>query len=77
MDTAQKLKGTEFKINDEGICSLLLAGLPGKFVPMIKAREHSKMITSADATELKIMDMRTESEITRSEVDLLVKEPTN
>ncbi|GBP89744.1 hypothetical protein EVAR_42865_1 [Eumeta japonica] len=43
--TAQKLKGTGFEIADEGIGSLLLAGLPDKFTPMIMAIEYSGIKT--------------------------------
>lgn len=57
VDTAQKLKGTGFAINDEWIGSLLLAGLPEKFSPMIMAIEHSGMSITADAIKTKLLDM--------------------
>ncbi|GBP23664.1 hypothetical protein EVAR_80281_1 [Eumeta japonica] len=41
LETAQRLKGTGFEINEEWIGSLFLAGLPEKFAPMIMAIEHS------------------------------------
>ncbi|KAG5864893.1 hypothetical protein JTB14_011137 [Gonioctena quinquepunctata] len=41
IETAQKLEGTGFQINDSWIGSLLWAGLPGKYAPMIMAIEHS------------------------------------
>ena len=40
VDTSQRLSGTGFKINDEWVGSLLLAGLPERFMPMIMAIEH-------------------------------------
>lgn len=62
VETAQKLKRTGFEINDEWIGSLLLAGLPEKFNPMIMAIEHSGMSISADAIKSKLLDMSTEFE---------------
>ncbi|CAF4953454.1 unnamed protein product [Pieris macdunnoughi] len=41
LETSQRLNNTGFKISDEWIGSLLLAGLPEKFEPMIMAVEHS------------------------------------
>ncbi|KAF2881427.1 hypothetical protein ILUMI_24749 [Ignelater luminosus] len=57
IDTAQKLKGTEFKINDNWIGSLLLASLPEKYSPMIMAIEYSAVDMTADKIEIKLMDM--------------------
>ena len=57
IETAQRLKGTGFKIDDEWIGSLLLAGLPEKFAPMIMAIEHSGIEISADAIKTKLLDM--------------------
>jgi hypothetical protein len=62
VETAQKLKGTGFKINDEWIGSLMLAGLPEKFSP-IMAIEHSGMKISADAIKTKLLDMGTDFEV--------------
>lgn len=57
IDTAHKLKGTGFDINEEWVGSLLLAGLPEKFSPMIMAIEHSGIAISADVIKTKLMDM--------------------
>lgn len=73
VDTAQKLKGTGFEINDEWIGSLLLAGLPEKYAPMIMAIEHSGMNISADAIKTKLLDMSADSEITKSEGAFIAK----
>lgn len=62
VDTAQKLKGTGFEINDEWVGSLLLAGLPEKFAPMIMAIEHSGMKINADAIKTKLLDMSADVE---------------
>ncbi|XP_072384437.1 uncharacterized protein [Diabrotica undecimpunctata] len=41
IETAQKLTRSGFEITSEWIGSLLLAGLPNRFTPMIMALEHS------------------------------------
>lgn len=48
IETSQKLRGTGFKIDDEWVGSLLLAGLPEKYSPMIMAIEHSGIKITAD-----------------------------
>lgn len=60
METAQKLQGTGFEINDQWIGSLILAGLPENFEPMIMAIEHSGLNISADAIKTKLLDMSIE-----------------
>lgn len=60
VDTAQKLKGTGFQINDEWIGSLLLTGLTERFAPMIMAIEHSGIIISTDVIKSKLLDMSSE-----------------
>lgn len=72
VDTAQKLKGTGFEINDEWVGSLLLAGLPEKFSPMIMAIEHSGMMISADAIKTKLLDMSADVEV-KSEGAFIVR----
>ncbi|CAH2088790.1 unnamed protein product [Euphydryas editha] len=57
IETAQKLQGTGFEINDQWIGSLMLAGLPEKFEPMIMAIEHSDININADAIKTKLLDM--------------------
>lgn len=57
VETSQRLNNTGFKINDEWVGSLLLAGLPEKFAPMIMAIEHSGIEITADAIKTKLIDM--------------------
>lgn len=57
VETGQRLQGTGFKITDEWIGALMLAGLPEKYAPMIMAIEHSGMEVSADVIKTKLMDM--------------------
>ena len=57
VETAQRLSGTGFRINDEWIGSLLLAGLPERFMPMIMAIEHSGIQITADTIKTKLLDM--------------------
>lgn len=57
IETAQKLKWTGFEINVGWIGTLLLAGLPEKYSPMIMAIEHSGMKLSVDAIKTRLLDM--------------------
>lgn len=57
IETSQKLRGTGFKINDEWIASLILAGLPDKFFAMIMAIEHFGITISTDAMKTKLLDI--------------------
>ncbi|KAG5897613.1 hypothetical protein JTB14_028881 [Gonioctena quinquepunctata] len=57
IETAQKLKGTGFQIDDSWIGSLLLAGLPEKYAPMIMAIEHSGIQLTVDSIRTKLLDM--------------------
>lgn len=59
VETSQRLSGTGFAINDEWIGSLLLAGLPERFMPMIMAIEHSGIKITADSIKTKLLDMET------------------
>lgn len=56
IETAQRLSGTGFKVDDEWIGSLLLAGLPEKYFPMIMAIEHSGIAITADVMKAKLLD---------------------
>ncbi len=58
VETAQRLRRTGFKIDDEWIGSLLLAGLPEKFAPMIMAIEHSGIEVKTDIIKTKLLDMQ-------------------
>ena len=60
VETSQKLKRTGFKIDEEWIGSLLLAGLPEKFAPMIMAVEHSGINITTDSIKTKLLDMQTD-----------------
>ncbi|KAG6456671.1 hypothetical protein O3G_MSEX009873 [Manduca sexta] len=60
VETAQKFKSTGFEIVDVWIGSLLLAGLPEKFSPMIMAIEHSGIAISVDVIKTKLLDMSEE-----------------
>uniref|UniRef100_A0A2H1WW51 SFRICE_034329 n=1 Tax=Spodoptera frugiperda TaxID=7108 RepID=A0A2H1WW51_SPOFR len=56
VETSQRLCGTGFEITDQWIGSLMLAGLPDKFTPMIMAIEHSGIAITADVIRTKILD---------------------
>ncbi|GBP29416.1 Retrovirus-related Pol polyprotein from transposon TNT 1-94 [Eumeta japonica] len=60
VETSQRLQGTGFKISDEWIGALMLAGLPEKYGPMLMAIEHSGIEISADVIKTKLMDMCSE-----------------
>lgn len=60
VETSQRLRNTGFNIDDEWIGSLLLAGLPEKYAPMIMAIEHSGIAITADAIKTKLLDMEVE-----------------
>lgn len=74
METAQRLKGTGFEINEEWIGSLLLAGLPEKFAPMIMAIEHSGIAINSDIIKTKLLDMSSEVGCSDTEVVLWSKQ---
>lgn len=57
VETSQRLTGTGFEINDQWVGSLMLAGLPERFMPMIMAIEHSGISISADSIKTKLLDM--------------------
>lgn len=57
IETGQRLQGTGFKINDEWIGALMLAGLPEKYSPMLMAIEHSGIDITSDVIKTKLMDM--------------------
>lgn len=59
VETSQRLSGTGFAINDEWVGSLLLAGLPERFMPMIMAIEHFGIQITADSIKTKQHDMET------------------
>lgn len=56
VETAQRLSGTGFEITEQWIGSLMLAGLPDRFSPMIMAIEHSGIQITADVIKTKLMD---------------------
>lgn len=59
IDLGQKLRATGFQIDDTWIGSLLLAGLPERFAPMIMGMEHSGIDITADSVKTKLLDMDT------------------
>lgn len=61
IETSQKLKSTGFDISPEWVGSLLLAGLPEKFSPMIMAIEHSGIAIDTETIKTKLLDMNEES----------------
>lgn len=63
VETSQRLNNTGFKISEEWVGSLLLAGLPEKFSPMIMAIEHSGLEITTDAIKSKLIDMEDSSEV--------------
>ncbi|KAF2891902.1 hypothetical protein ILUMI_14271, partial [Ignelater luminosus] len=69
IETGQKLNGTGFAINDVWIGSLLLAGLPEKYAPMIMAIEHSGIQVTTDAIKSKFLDMESTHKHSGSEVE--------
>lgn len=73
VDTAQKLRRTGFDISEEWVGSLLLAGLPEKFAPMIMAVEHSGINISSDVIKSKLLDMSAEIVSNESESAFLAK----
>ncbi|XP_072391188.1 uncharacterized protein [Diabrotica undecimpunctata] len=58
IETAQKLNRTGFKIDDTWVGSLLLAGLPERYMPMILAIEHSGIGITTDEIKSKLLDMQ-------------------
>lgn len=65
VETAQRLSRTGFEINNNWVGSLLLAGLPDRFAPMIIAIEHSGISIQTDAIKSKLLDMNTEAATNR------------
>ena len=55
MSTAQKLNGIEFNVADEWIGTLLLAGLPDRYAPMIMGIESSGMKITGDVIKTKLL----------------------
>lgn len=60
IEASQKLKKTGFKIDDNWVGSLLLAGLPERYAPMIMAIEHSGIDITTDSIKTKLLDMQEE-----------------
>lgn len=57
VETSQRLSGTGFEITDQWIGSLMLAGLPERFSPMIMAIEHSGITITTDVIKTKLLDL--------------------
>lgn len=63
IETSRKLGRTGFHISEEWIGSLLLAGLPECFSPMIMALEHSGIAISSDQIKTKLLDMEVDGDV--------------
>ncbi|KAG7300019.1 hypothetical protein JYU34_017061 [Plutella xylostella] len=55
MSTAHKLRNINFKVDDEWLGTLLLAGLPESYKPMLMALESSGTSITADLVKTKIL----------------------
>ncbi|CAK1547641.1 unnamed protein product [Leptosia nina] len=55
MTTAHKLRNIGFKVDDEWLGTLLLAGLPDEYKPMIMAIESSGVAITADSIKSKLL----------------------
>lgn len=55
MSTAHKLRNINFKVDDEWLGTLLLAGLPDQYKPMIMALESSGVAISSDSVKTKLL----------------------
>ncbi|KAG5875645.1 hypothetical protein JTB14_003489 [Gonioctena quinquepunctata] len=60
IENSRKLNRAGFRISEEWVGSLLLAGLPEKFAPMIMALEHSGIEVTSDKIKSKLLDMETD-----------------
>lgn len=58
IETSQKLYRTGVKLDTTLVGSLLLAGLPERFAPMVMALEHSGIEITTDAIKSKLLDMQ-------------------
>lgn len=71
VNTAHKLKGVGMDIPDEWIGTLLLAGLPDEYRPMIMGLESSGIKITADSVKTKILQDVKSSAAAESEIDEL------
>ncbi|XP_018398456.1 PREDICTED: uncharacterized protein LOC108776354 [Cyphomyrmex costatus] len=55
MSTVHQLTGIGFQINQEWLGTVLLAGLPEHFQPMIMALESSGMMITGDSVKVKLL----------------------
>ncbi|KAG5882182.1 hypothetical protein JTB14_016450 [Gonioctena quinquepunctata] len=58
IETSQKLSRTGLKLDTSLVGSLLLAGLPDIFAPMVMALEHSGIGTTTDTIKSMLLDMQ-------------------
>ncbi|KAG5885261.1 hypothetical protein JTB14_025958 [Gonioctena quinquepunctata] len=58
IETSQKLSRTGLKLDTSLVGSLLLAGLPDRFAPMVIALEHSGIGITTDTIKSKLLDMQ-------------------
>lgn len=64
MEISQKLDKTGLKLGTELVGSLLLAGLPERYSPMVMAIEHSGIPITSDVIKTKLLDMQDDSSST-------------
>lgn len=64
MSAAHKLRNISFEVNDEWLGTLLLAGLPEMYKPMIMAMESSGVPVTADSVKTKLLQEVKSSEST-------------
>ncbi|XP_026475639.1 uncharacterized protein LOC113380719 [Ctenocephalides felis] len=74
IETGQRLRGTGFNIDDEWIGSLLLAGLPEKFSPMIMAIEYSGIAITTDTIKTKLLDIGNDVAVNNDESAFVAKQ---
>lgn len=55
MNAAHKLRNIDFDVNDEWLGTLMLAGLPDRYKPMIMGLENSGVTISADLIKTKLL----------------------
>lgn len=68
LNTSHKLNGIGLAVTDEWIGTLLLAGLPDYYKPMIMAIESSGVSISADAIKAKILQKVKQGQTIESEI---------
>ena len=76
INTAHKLRGVGMQVSDEWIGTLLLAGLPEEYKPMIMGLESPGIDISADSIQKKILQDVKEEPLPSNEAALFSKNKT-